>query len=430
MTTELNLATDESKSTGRHLMMLGDDPNKESGFARVMRNLMERWCDSGAFETVRVWGISYWGMPHTRKAMIYPAASPEDTRWESQLNLQRFVTTISHLPITHLFIVQDIWAVNPLAKVLAELRQKKGLKTYLYFPVDSKLEPEWMPILETAHEAVAYTDYGKEMAQGALEAAGERKSNARRKELKAIMDRIRVIPHGVEPVFRPLSVEEKRDARHQLFRGNVRDDDFLLVNVNANQRRKGLTQSLQILSDLKELRQEGDPEFRLYMHMQRANKQEGIDLGLVCRQLGLVEGEDIFFGDPNFVHGRPMLNDEGLNRIYNAADLYLTTSLGEGWGLGVTEAMAAGTPVAGPGHTSVGNLIENRGLELPVLQPDVLPGDNSRLRYRVDARESAQLILDAARAGYIDRCREAAIEFTGNLNWDQIASKWMDLFLA
>jgi glycosyltransferase involved in cell wall biosynthesis len=215
-----------------------------------------------------------------------------------------------------------------------------------------------------------------------------------------------------------------------LFRGKVRDDDFLLVNVNANQRRKGLTQSLQILSDLKELRQEGDPEFRLYMHMQRANKQEGIDLGLVCRQLGLVEGEDIFFGDPNFVHGRPMLNDEGLNRIYNAADLYLTTSLGEGWGLGVTEAMAAGTPVAGPGHTSLGNLIENRGLELPVLQPDVLPGDNSRLRYRVDARESAQLILDAARAGYIDRCREAAIEFTGNLNWDQIASKWMDLFLA
>jgi glycosyltransferase involved in cell wall biosynthesis len=269
------------------------------------------------------------------------------------------------------------------------------------------------------------------MAQGALEAAGERKSNARRKELKAIMDRIRVIPHGVEPAFRPLSVDEKREAREQLFRGKVRDDDFLLVNVNANQRRKGLTQSLQILSHLKEeLRQESDPEFRLYMHMPRENRTERIDLGIVARQLKLVEGEDVFFGDPNFVHGRAMLSDEGLNRIYNAADLYLTTSLGEGWGLGVTEAMAAGTPVAGPGHTSLGNLIENRGLELPVLQPDVLPGDNSRLRYRVDARESAQLILDAARAGYIDRCREAAIEFTGNLNWDQIASKWMDLFLA
>ena len=108
----------------------------------------------------------------------------------------------------------------------------------------------------------------------------------------------------------------------------------------------------------------------------------------------------------------------------------MTTSLGEGWGLGVTEAMAAGTPVAGPAHTSLAELIENRGLELPLLQADVVPGDNSRLRSRVNASKSAQLILDAVRAGYVQQCTEAAREFTGTLNWDEIAERWMDLFLA
>jgi glycosyltransferase involved in cell wall biosynthesis len=428
MTNQLNLTSDNDNSGKLHLMMLGDDPNKETGFARVMRNLLNRWVETGAFETIRVWGIGYWGMPHQQKATIYPAAGPDDSRWESRGNLQRLVTTLTHLPITHLFMVQDMWAVNPLAKVLAELREKKGLKTYLYFPVDAPLEPEWTPILEASHESVAYTEYGREMAASALERAGEKKSNARRKELATAVKRLRVIPHGVDPAFRPLPTGEKGEARMQLFRGKVRDHDFLMVNVNTNQRRKGVPQSLQILAELKELREEGDPEFRLYLHMPRENRDEGICLGLVARQLGLIEGEDVFFGDPNFVNGRPILSDEGLNRIYNAADLYLTTSLGEGWGLGVTEAMAAGTPVAGPAHTSLAELIENRGLELPLLQPDVVPGDNSRLRSRVNASKSAELILEAVRAGYVRQCTEAAREFTENLDWDEIAAQWMDLF--
>jgi len=431
MTEELNLIPSDNP-TGKHLMILGDNPMQETGFGRVVRNLLDRWYATNYFESIKVWGINYWGMPHNSKAMIYPAGSPEDTRWESQGNLQRLVTTLSHLPITHLFIVQDVWAVNPLAQALAQLRKKKGLKTFIYFPVDAPLEPEWLSILDVAEISVAYTDYGREQAMIALRAGAAMKSNKARKELEEfIKERLTVIPHGVDPAFSPLDAEAKAEARKQLFsKGAVIDEDFLMVNVNANQRRKGLPQSLQILAELKAIRQESDPQFKLYMHMQRANRREGIDLGLVCRQLGLKEGVDVFFGDPNFVNGRPMLNDEGLNRIYNAADLYLTTSLGEGWGLGLTEAMAAGTPVAGPGHTSLAELIGNRGLELPLLQADVNPLDNSRLRSRVNAAASAELILDAVRAGEVTACREAAMEFTGRLSWDEIGGRWMELFQA
>ena len=101
----------------------------------------------------------------------------------------------------------------------------------------------------------------REMAASALARAGEKKSNVRRKELAAVAKRLRVIPHGVDPAFRPLALSEKQEARQQLFRGKVRDDDFLMVNVNTDQRRKGVPQSLQILAELKELREESDPEF-------------------------------------------------------------------------------------------------------------------------------------------------------------------------
>jgi hypothetical protein len=220
------------------------------------------------------------------------------------------------------------------------------------------------------------------MAASALARAGEKKSNARRKEL-AVVKRLRVIPHGVDLAFRPLPSGEKGETRMQLFRGKVRDDDFLMVNVNTNQRRKGVPQSLQILAELKNLREEGDPEFRLYLHMPRENRDQGICLGLVARQLGLIEGEDVFFGDPQpRVVSRhnvglqerqfqsPVLDQFREARVRRAAT-------------GVPAAIASVTPNPHPSPRLV-------------------------VRWsRVNASKSAELILEAVRAGYVRQCTEA-----------------------
>jgi glycosyltransferase involved in cell wall biosynthesis len=44
---------------------------------------------------------------------------------------------------------------------------------------------------------------------------------------------------------------------------------------------------------------------------------------------------------------------ETVNKVYNAADLCITTTLGEGWGFITTEAMAAKTPIVAPYITSI-----------------------------------------------------------------------------
>ncbi|NCY12365.1 MAG: glycosyltransferase, partial [Burkholderiaceae bacterium] len=45
--------------------------------------------------------------------------------------------------------------------------------------------------------------------------------------------------------------------------------------------------------------------------------------------------------------------------MYNASDLYVTTTLGEGWGLTLTEAMATRTPVICPISTSFIEMTDN-----------------------------------------------------------------------
>jgi len=58
-----------------------------------------------------------------------------------------------------------------------------------------------------------------------------------------------------------------------------------------------------------------------------------------------------------------------LNAMYNAADLYVTTSA-EGFGLTIAEALAAGTPVVGLDYSSVPEVIGPAGVTVPVVLQD------------------------------------------------------------
>jgi len=201
--------------------------------------------------------------------------------------------------------------------------------------------------------AVAYTEYGR----------GET-----RKALQKSLYPIEVVPHGVDACFKPLSVEDRAKARiielelapsfAKATEGKpasrttvnfVEDDTFLIVNVNKNEWRKDPLRSLEILKGLREL---GVPA-KLLLRMDAGSAMAGIDLDDAAHQLGLSYGKE-------YCH-IGAVPDNAMVALYNAADLYLTTSLGEGWGLGVTEAMACHCPVAMPSHTSLTEIGEASG---------------------------------------------------------------------
>jgi hypothetical protein len=193
------------------------------------------------------------------------------------------------------------------------------------------------------------------------------------------------------------------------------------------------------LEVLKAVRQLGVPA-KLLMHMPETSG-DGLSLYAVGEQLGLVRGRDWACTGNYFRKGHALLGEADLVKLYNLSDLYLTTTLGEGWGLGITEALACGCPAAVPLHTACQELAE---ILNPMLHPTkqapprvvglplewnsvVCDLDNSRVRYRVDVKASAQVIADYYHTGEWRERTELTPMAEQWLSWDRIAAKMLRL---
>ncbi len=138
-------------------------------------------------------------------------------------------------------------------------------------------------------------------------------------------------------------------------------------------------------------------------------------------------------------HGLPEIpDDERLNLMFNAADLFLCTSVVSkyGWPFLLSQAMAAGCVCAAPNeHVWLELCDEGRGLELPTgifeESSDLLyRGDQHYIR-RVMPGDGARVIADAWQTGQFKEVRERAIAWA-QLNrlstWERCAEDWLHLF--
>ena len=120
-----------------------------------------------------------------------------------------------------------------------------------------------------------------------------------------------------------------------------------------------------------------------------------------------------------------------LNELYNTADVFVTTHLGEGWGLSVTEAMAAGVPVIAPNNTSMPEILgENseRGHLYECRDPIYV--DNSGYRMMGSIDEIVNQMLRVHRLGWKhdDKRVIAARQWVEKNNWSKVCGDWIGLF--
>ncbi len=410
------------------LLALCDAPRTDTGFGVVAQNLFGQW--GTFFKKIDVYGINYWGDPHELPYRIWPASWP-GRHWASKPSLQAFLEMLREGDYTHVFLMQDTFNLSNgwFPAELQRICREKGIVSTLYYPVDAALDPAWVEIIAAVQVPVAYTLYGKRETLRAMQAGGADEAMLARMERK-----IQVLPHGVDRfVFNPL--EHRAQERAKRIKG-LPEGTVVMVNVNANQRRKDPMRCLEIL---RVLRDAGMPVF-LLMHMPPTFSDGDGNLEVIGAQLGLRYGKD-WMHTAGLFHGNiKVMPKAELNAIYNMADLLISTTLGEGWGLSTTESLAAGCQVAIPDHTSCGEIARtlaanfpgesNEIMLLPVERDAVMmPLDNSRCRYRTHVEGAAKIIFEAWQQGRF--APEKRQRLTGRaakwLSWKRIAEEWESL---
>jgi glycosyltransferase involved in cell wall biosynthesis len=402
------------------ILALGDTPTKFTGFAEVTRNILGRWARAG--HEVHLWALNYdgndyWKYPELRLFPVPKNGQP----WYKELG--HFLGRLSAGGYTHVWINNDLGALTAtdFPKQLRHICATKKVRSMFYFPVDAAVEKEWCEILNLVDEAVTYTEYGVQ----AVRAAGCRAP-------------LSVVPHGVDTdLFRPLpgrkAVLKELVMKPSRFseRQFASERDILLLNVNKNEWRKDLFRTLEIFAGLRRR----ELPVKLILRTAPHSNLAGIELEAAGRALGLKLDEE-------WTH-LPALAPETLVQFYNAADLYLTTTLGEGWGLGITEALACGCPVAMPLHTGCGAIAEHNQMQGILPLP---PGENvfgpvdARLRVRAHLEKSVDVIqhwalssgppltgrAESPKPVEITRESWLTAQAAAALDWDTIATQMLN----
>jgi len=408
------------------------DYNSFTGFATVSKNIKREIKNHfGEDVKIDICAINYFGEPYQEDDGTYVISALKSAPKKDDFGRLGFMKILQDSnEYDGIFILQDLGVIIPIIPILKTIKEekknqnKKGFKSIFYFPVDCRLIDKLVEGLDFFDTLVTYTDYGRNEVLRL------------RPELKT---KLKVVPHGNNAKdFYPIEdAKEVMDFRKEYFGKNA--DKFIILNVNRNQPRKDVPTTIFAFIEAKKMwKDEGlTNEPFLYLHMHPKDPM-GWDIRGVMLQTDLVEGEDYMLLDMSIANVGASV--EMLNKIYNASDVYVTTTLGEGWGLTLTEAMATKTPIICPNSTSFIEMTDNgkRAYTLDNLIPYCNTIDNV-IRIQCDYIEVADTIIHIAKTlsdtndnlGFKEQYNkriEEAYKWSKSLAWKEVCKSWIKYF--
>lgn len=295
-----------------------------TGFARVNHSVIKNLPPD--YEVHHL-AINYHGDPHQYQHAIYPASLGGDI-----YGLGRLTSMIHGIKPDIIFILNDAWMIDMyLAKIKNEV-QGIHIPTVVYFPVDAEEHNQSFYQNFDAVDAVCvYTEFGKNTLLDV------KSSNINAKSIK-------VVPHGIsKDLFFPIDTSVAKEIVYPKDRTEEFLNSFIILNANRNQPRKRIDITLWAFSEF----QKNKPDVKLYLHM------GALDLGVDIIGKARVYGfENKLVLSTTQMH-IPNIPDRQLNLIYNATEVGLNTSVGEGWGLTNWEHGSTGKLQIVPRHSSL-----------------------------------------------------------------------------
>lgn len=208
--------------------------------------------------------------------------------------------------------LMDSWVVEPQYLI-------QGVLWVPWFPVDhSPLPPPVQRNISKAYKRIVFSRFGERMVREAGQDCY-------------------YVPHGIDTkVFAPA------DKKEACERTGLPSDRFIFGMVAANKgapSRKAFQQHLEAFAMV----HKRHPDTLLYLHTDKGESgaNSAVNLPEFIHFLG-IDDAVMFCDQYTNVSGFP---NEFMRDVYNAMDVHVLVSMGEGFGIPTVEAQACGTPV-------------------------------------------------------------------------------------
>lgn len=309
----------------RKLLWIGDAAC-ESGFAKathlIVPELQRSW-------DVHVMGINYRGDPHPFRDQVKGQLYPAYVYGSDIFGVKRLLSVCDKVRPDLIVLQNDPWNFPRYFQQLSQLESPP--------PVVGIVAVDGMNCLGRAlnkmTRAIFWTEFGRDEAvRGGC-----------------------TVPTGVVPLGVDLAIyapQERREARLRLGLPADVIDGYIVGNVNRNQPRKRLDLTIRYFARWRQMLPEVERRRTfLYLHVAPTGDQ-GIDCEQLARYYGMSEQDRwLILAEPEMFHGT---SEKWVATTYNAFDVLVSTTQGEGWGLTTLEAMACGIPCIVPDWSALG----------------------------------------------------------------------------
>jgi glycosyltransferase involved in cell wall biosynthesis len=319
-----------------------------TGFARVAHSIIDNLPEQYEIHQL---GINYFGDPHEYKHKIYPANIGGDV-----YGIGRVIPLIYTIKPDFIFIINDPWAISMYLQEIKKAKFKVIPPIITYFPVDAmEHSPSFYEHFDLVNEVCVYTQFAKDVVL----ATGSP---------NIVEEKIHIIPHGISTkTFYPINSTFAKQTLYPKDKTEEFLNSFVVFNGNRNQPRKRMDLTMWAFREF----QRNKPDVKLYMHMGI------IDMGINIPELAVRYGFDSKLVLSTQENRIPSVTDEKLNIIYNAADVGINTSLGEGWGLVNWEHAATGKPQIVPNHSALKEIWEGSAKLIPTIMLQMIDRVNT-----------------------------------------------------
>ncbi|NDC95841.1 glycosyltransferase [bacterium] len=243
--------------------------------------------------------------------------------------------------------------------------------------------------------------------------------------------RNKIITHGVDlDTFKYDSKDTVRDTY------GINPGDVLLMNIGAMTRNKGITLILEAMNILVNIR--GHKQYKLLLKGTGDLYETKQFLGVYISefmQTGAISKEKMDnLLDNHVIFTDKTLSYDTINKLYNAADVYVSPYIAEGFNLTTLEAIASGLPVIVPqtGSTKeyIQDIIENGGGDLVrYVNSVVVEADNGFRQNVIKLDDLVRTILENTdHFTFVKKNRESIVNkvrdyLENNYSWKAVADQ-------